>query len=209
MPDNLGYTLVNYKLKQPMASITIDVDSIRQVALSPDGSTLAFVKMDSKVVLIYKLEYPTNTSAEHELKSFVLSGTVLSADPDSLVDAVTSCQFARSNNFIITDGGLDSILVWDAFNLGDHATLSFKSAIPNLPQIMVPIYKSKSSPPIGWAITEGSMKISFIEVEGRNCVKSIQLESRPPVVSTGLDSVFASGDDIIVGIDSSPDRRMS
>ncbi|KAJ3104296.1 hypothetical protein HDU97_009372 [Phlyctochytrium planicorne] len=195
--DGKGYVLIDFKAKKPIARLAINVDHVRQVALSADGMKVAVVPTDSKVIAIYGLQAVESTVGKPEGTSagqYVFLGTVIGLDPAINPDASnTSCVFSRSGNTILTDGPADTVKVWDMMELGDHSTLKFNSVLPNLPQGLVPLNSISVSHPIGWAITEGPTAISLADAVGRHRV-------RTHYVRTARRKAGFSRKDIVLGI---------
>ncbi|KAJ3406370.1 hypothetical protein HDV05_006024, partial [Chytridiales sp. JEL 0842] len=178
--DGKGYVLLDFKAKKPLARLSMNVDSVRQVALSSDGMRVAVVPNDSKVVFIFALQMPEKgipSLPPGEVIGFRQVGTVLAVDPSLQPSdpSCTSCMFSRSDNTILTDGAHDSVLVWDSRELGDHSTLRFRSVLSNLSQGLVPILSSASGQPVGWAVTAGPIDMSLADASGRSCVRTHQI----------------------------------
>ncbi|KAI8853882.1 hypothetical protein BC829DRAFT_259498 [Chytridium lagenaria] len=178
--DGKGYILIDFKAKRPMARLTMDVDHVRQVALSADGMKVAVVSTDNKVITVYGLQPIDNANKTDGSPAgqYVLLGTVVGLDPALNPDAANNaCVFSRSGNTIVTDGPADTVRVWDMLELGDHSTLKFNSVLPNLPQGLAPLNSMSVSHTVGWAITEGPTAISLADAVGRNRVRTHYVRS--------------------------------
>ncbi|KAJ3211260.1 hypothetical protein HDU67_004656 [Dinochytrium kinnereticum] len=194
--DGKGYVLIDFKAKKPIARLSMDVDHVRQVALSADGMKVAVIPTDSKVIAIYGLQAVENPGKGEGASSgqYVFLGTVIGLDPSINPDASNnSCVFSRSGNTILTDGPGDTVRVWDMMELGDHSTLKFNSVLPNLPQGLTPVNSLSVSHPVGWAITEGPTAISLADAVGRNRVRTHYVRST-------RRKVGFSRKDIVLGI---------
>ncbi|KAJ3101685.1 hypothetical protein HDU96_009904 [Phlyctochytrium bullatum] len=171
--DGKGYVLIDFKAKKPIARLSMDVDHVRQVALSADGMKVAVVPNDSKVIAIYSLQPVENVKEGGSAGQYVFIGTCIGLDPSINPDASNnSCVFSRSGNTILTDGPGDTVRVWDMMELGDHSSLKFNSILPNLPQGLVPLSSLSVSHPVGWAITEGPTSVSLADAVGRSRVRT-------------------------------------
>ena len=209
--DGKGYLLIDIKAKKPVAVLPVNVDVVRQIALSHDGSRVAIVQNDSKVVLIFGHVNPSlsNNDPEKEpvMGTFRHLGTVLNVDSSQSYDSLSiSCHFSRSGNTILTDGKDDSICVWDLHELGDHSTLRFRSILPNLSQGLAPIYNSGYSPS-GWTVTEGPLSVSITNACGRSKVATHKIGSDGSSNSISASTMIPRKD-IIVGLATHPLRPL-
>jgi WD40 repeat protein len=179
--DGKGYVLIDYKAKKPLARLPMEVDNVRQVAVSHDGRKVAVVPNDNKVIFVFALHMPETPN--DTMGTFRLIGTVLGVDPSMASGdaSSTSCLFSRSGNTVLTDGENDAVVVWDSQDLGDHSILRFRSVLPNLNQGLSPIVSSAATQPIGWSVTEGPIDVSLADASGRARVRShrIAVETNP------------------------------
>ncbi|KAJ3328780.1 hypothetical protein HDU76_009314, partial [Blyttiomyces sp. JEL0837] len=204
--DGTGYVMIDYRQKKPVAKIAMEVDSVRQVAISHDGKKIAIVPNDSKVIFILGLDMaevmsPVNPG-EERIGTFRHLGTVLGVDPADVSDtAAICCVFSRSGNTILTDGDFGSVKVWEVNELGDHSTLRFKTNLPNLAQGLAAISSSTTSTPIGWAVTEGLITVSLSDAKGRSRVRSHRM-----AVSFSVSKPTALKRDVIIGVSTHPSK---
>ena len=186
--DGKGYTLLNFTNHSTLAKIPMDVDGVRQIALSPEGNFIAIVPNDSPVIFIFGLI--TQSKESNALDSFSQLGTVLGTDPRSSTDcSLICCLFSRSGNTILTEGENYNIRIWDRFELGDHSNLNFKSTLNHLPPSILPIENAKTGAPLGWVISNGGMNISLVDLMGRS-----------RVLCHDLPAVPAQSKDAIIGV---------
>ncbi|KAJ3238719.1 hypothetical protein HDU81_007299 [Chytriomyces hyalinus] len=196
--DGKGYTMIDFRSKKPVARADVEIDSVRFVALSSDGSKIAIVPIEGRVIHILGLTESQEKPGKEtpELPTFMHMGTILGADAEQPI-----CHFSRNRLTIVTDGDSGTSQVWAINDLGDHSTVRYISLLPALSQGLCPIINSSSV--LGWAISENRTEISLSEGKGKSKVRTYDVVSEEGYNSPSKGAMYK---DMVVAISNHPDK---
>ncbi|KAI8616410.1 WD40-repeat-containing domain protein [Chytriomyces sp. MP71] len=199
--EGKGYTLIDFRAKKPVARAEVDIDTVRYVALSADGTKIGIVPVEGKVIHILGLAEPldkSNASKEApDLPLFVHMGTILgSAETEQPV-----CLFSRNRLTIITDGDVGSTQVWAINDLGDHSTVRYISLLPALSQGLCPVVNSSNV--LGWAITENRTEVSMSDSKAKAKARTYDVVAEDTYNAPKQGLMYK---DLVVAIASHPEK---
>ncbi|KAJ3357529.1 NUAK SNF1-like kinase 1, partial [Entophlyctis luteolus] len=188
--DGLGYTLIDFRAKRPVGHVEVDIDTVRSVSLSSDGTKVAVFPHEGKVIHIFGTTDGIKDSMKDsqrdfgDLSTFVHLGTILGGDVEQPI-----CLFSRNRQFIVTDGEFGQTQVWSIDDLGDHSTVRYHSMLPALIQGIAPVMNSSSC--AAWSIPENKTEVSLSDAKAKMKVRTFD-------VSVEEDS--AGSKDILVAV---------
>ncbi|KAJ3251999.1 hypothetical protein HDU77_005497 [Chytriomyces hyalinus] len=196
--DGKGYTMIDFRSKKPVARADVEIDSVRFVSLSSDGSKIAIVPIEGRVIHILGLTESQEKPGKEtpELPTFMHMGTILGADAEQPI-----CHFSRNRLTIVTDGDSGTSQVWAINDLGDHSTVRYISLLPALSQGLCPVVNSSSV--LGWAISENRTEISLSEGKGKSKVRTYDVVSEEGYNSPNKGAMYK---DMVVAISNHPDK---
>ncbi|KAJ3201658.1 hypothetical protein HDU82_007951 [Entophlyctis luteolus] len=190
-----GYLLIDMNGKRPVARLEIEVDMVRYISIAHDGKRVAVVPNDNKVIFIHGITQESKPSKESNLYTYQHLGTILGVDPQISDGHAISCQFSRSGKTILTDGEFGSVRVWSVNELGDHATVTFKSTVATAFQTVMPVRNaSHSSGYMGWAVNEDYAAVSFTDKRAVNVLQTTNVSTAKKARRVGF-----SRKDVITG----------
>ncbi|KAJ3132458.1 NUAK SNF1-like kinase 1 [Physocladia obscura] len=174
--DGLGYMLIDYRAKKPVGRVEIEIDTVRYVSISSDGTKIAIVPHEGKVIHILGVSEShnaesgknENNEADRDLVLFGYLGTILGSDVEQ-----PSCIFSRNRMTILTDGEFGSTQVWSVNDLGDHSTVRYYSLLPALAQGLSPVMNTPAC--VGWAIAENRTEVSLSDSKAKAKVRSFDV----------------------------------